>query len=111
MDEPRVRTYDRHGEPHDEVLRTRSGRVVTEEELAAWAEEAAEVDGAEVQVTVAPTNTYMRQVAEAFLAGGARDRQAAKHLAHYVLALTEPEEPSPPPGRMGGSGPGSYHWA
>lgn len=72
MDEPRVRTYDRHGEPHDDVLRTKTGRVVTEEELAAWAEEAAQVDGAEVTVDVTD---------------------------------------EPPPGRMGGPGPGSYHWA
>jgi hypothetical protein len=43
----RVRTYDEHGTPHDEVLRTRSGRVLTDEELARLAHEAEsdEADG------------------------------------------------------------------
>jgi hypothetical protein len=34
----RVRTYDEHGEPHDEVLRTATGHVVTADELDRWAE-------------------------------------------------------------------------
>jgi hypothetical protein len=37
-----VRWYDRNGEPHDEVLRTKTGRVITEEDIAKWAEEAME---------------------------------------------------------------------
>jgi hypothetical protein len=36
-----------------------------------------------------PTMAHMRAVAERFLAEGGRDRQAARHLAHYVLALTD----------------------
>jgi hypothetical protein len=40
VQEERVRTYDRHGEPHDEVLRTKTGKVITEAQIAAWVEEA-----------------------------------------------------------------------
>lgn len=40
--EERVRTYDRDGVPHDDVLRTKSGKVITEEDINRWAEEAAE---------------------------------------------------------------------
>jgi hypothetical protein len=39
---PRIRTYDEHGEPHDEVLRTKTGKVITEADIAAWAVEAEE---------------------------------------------------------------------
>jgi len=39
----RVRTYDADtGEPHDDVLRTKTGKVITEEDIASWAEEAEE---------------------------------------------------------------------
>lgn len=38
---PRVRTIDAHtGEPYDEVLRTKLGRVLTEKDIALFAEEA-----------------------------------------------------------------------
>jgi hypothetical protein len=37
-----VRTYDEHGEPHDNVLRTKSGKVITEADIAKWAAEDAE---------------------------------------------------------------------
>jgi hypothetical protein len=36
----------------------------------------------------APTVAHMAMVAFQFLDEGARDRKTAKHLAHYVLALT-----------------------
>lgn len=39
---PRVRSYDRDGTPYDEVVRTKSGKIVTEEDIARWAEEAEE---------------------------------------------------------------------
>lgn len=39
-DEQRVRTYDEHGEPHDDVLRTESGKVITEQDIDRLAEEA-----------------------------------------------------------------------
>lgn len=35
----RVRVYDEHGEPHDEVLRTKTGRVLTEQYIQKLAEE------------------------------------------------------------------------
>jgi hypothetical protein len=41
-EESRVRTYDRDGVPHDDVLRTKTGKIITEEDIARWAEEAAE---------------------------------------------------------------------
>lgn len=42
-DQPeRVRTYDREGQPHDDVLRTPAGRVLTEAELQRLADEAQE---------------------------------------------------------------------
>jgi hypothetical protein len=37
---PRVRAYDRNGHPHDVVLRTRSGRILTEQDVEALADEA-----------------------------------------------------------------------
>lgn len=38
--EERVRTYDaRTGEPHDDVLRTKTGRVLSDAEIREWAEE------------------------------------------------------------------------
>ena len=40
MSEPRVRVYDESGEPHDIVARTKSGKVLTEEDLQALADEA-----------------------------------------------------------------------
>jgi hypothetical protein len=36
----RVRSYDRDGDPHDDVIRTKSGRVLTEADILALAEEA-----------------------------------------------------------------------
>lgn len=54
-DEPRVRTIDaRTGEPHDGVLRTRTGRVITAEELDRWAAQAVE---SEAEVLVGVTRT------------------------------------------------------
>jgi hypothetical protein len=37
----RVRTYDERGEPHDDVLHTKTGRVLAEEEIQQLAEDAA----------------------------------------------------------------------
>jgi hypothetical protein len=39
-DLPRVRSYDRDGEPHDDVLRTKSGKIITDDDIDRWAEEA-----------------------------------------------------------------------
>lgn len=40
-DEPeRIRVYDSEGEPHDIVARTKSGKVLTEQDLLRLAEEA-----------------------------------------------------------------------
>lgn len=38
---PKVRSYDRDGVPHEEILMTRTGKIITEEDIARWAEEAA----------------------------------------------------------------------
>jgi len=41
IEEPEtVRIYDADGEPHDVVLRTKTGKVITEAEIARWASEA-----------------------------------------------------------------------
>lgn len=37
---PRIRWYDRTGEPHDDVIRTKSGKVLTEEDILRYAEQA-----------------------------------------------------------------------
>jgi hypothetical protein len=36
----RVLTYDEHGEPHEDVLRTRSGKALTDDDVRRLAEEA-----------------------------------------------------------------------
>lgn len=43
----RVTVYDEHGEPHEIVLRTKTGRVLTDADLWRLAEEAAEGHGDE----------------------------------------------------------------
>lgn len=40
-DQPeRVETYDEHGESHSDVLRTKTGKVITEADILKWADEA-----------------------------------------------------------------------
>jgi hypothetical protein len=44
-EDERVRTYDRHGTPHDDVLHTKTGRVLTDQELTELAEDAEQEEG------------------------------------------------------------------
>lgn len=41
-DTPTVHSFDRDGNEHDEVLRTASGRFITEADIEQWADEAEE---------------------------------------------------------------------
>lgn len=42
QEEPTIRSYDRHGNARDEVLRTKTGKVITEADIEEWAAEAEE---------------------------------------------------------------------
>lgn len=55
----RVRTYDAQGEPHDDVLITKTGKVLMEADLQRFAEEAEQ--GYEVLGLEEAQEDYMRQ--------------------------------------------------